>query len=305
MTCETARQLLPLLLYGELSFEEENGLEQHLDDCESCRAARGQEEHFQAIVNQGEVELPAGLLARNRRALAGTVASETYRFTHPSWWARLGAVLSNPPAALKPVGALALIAVGFGLARTDVAGVAAARLTGRGAEPPAISKVRTVSNDSSGLVRVAYDEVRPRVVVGGLNDESIRRVLLAAASDPADPGLRVESIDLLKSSADDEAVRRALLNAVQTDRNSGVRLKSLEGLKAYAKDADTRKVLRHVLLSDNDPAVRATAIDLLVQSRGPETAGFLQELLPREQQNYVRARCKSALSEMKASVGTF
>jgi HEAT repeat protein len=305
MTCETARQLLPLLLYGELAFEEEDRLEQHLESCAECRAARAQEEQFHAMLDRAEPELPPGLLARNRRSLSAAVTREMEHHSHPAWWVRLGSFLSNPPAALKPVGALAMLALGFGLARWDTAPPVLARLTDRDVDPSAIARVRMVSNDPSGRVRLAYDEVRPREVVGALNDESIRRVLLAAASDPADPAMRVESLDLLKGHADDEAVRQALLNALQTDKNSGVRLKALEGLKAYATHGDTRKVLRLVLLSDDNPGVRAMAIDMLVENRGPETAGVLQELLHREQENYVRTRCQRALSEMKASVGTF
>jgi hypothetical protein len=306
MTCENARQLLPLMLYAELSFEEEDQLEQHLAGCPGCRASRAVEERLHAAMDRAEPELPPGLLARNRRSLSTTVAREAMHRANPAWWVKLGSFLNNPPAVLKPVGAVAMLALGFGIARWDSGGAPAlARLTDRAADPAGIARVRMVSNDASGRVRVAYDEVRPREVVGALTDESIRRVLLAAASDPADPGMRVESLDLLKGHADDEAVRQALLNAVLTDKNTGVRLKALEGLKAYATNVETRKVLRQVLMADDNPGVRAMAIDLLVENRGPETAGVLQELLHREQENYVRSRCQRALTEMKASMGTF
>ena len=38
MTCDSAIEQLPLLLYGELSFEEEEDLHRHLDSCPSCQA---------------------------------------------------------------------------------------------------------------------------------------------------------------------------------------------------------------------------------------------------------------------------
>jgi HEAT repeat protein len=140
---------------------------------------------------------------------------------------------------------------------------------------------------------------------GSLDDDRIRQLLLSAAADPADPGLRVESIDLLKRDPADQEVRRALLNALRTDTNSGVRLKALEGLKAFAQDPETRKAIAQVLLTDDNPGVRIQAIDLLVENKQPEIAGVLQELLRREENSYVRDRSLKALGEMKASQGTF
>jgi hypothetical protein len=45
------------------------------------------------------------------------------------------------------------------------------------------------------------DETRQRIVSGGLNDQKIRILLLAAAKDPSDPGLRAETVDILNGSA--------------------------------------------------------------------------------------------------------
>ena len=39
MTCEEARNNLPLFLYGELSFDEEEQVEVHVDECPACRIA--------------------------------------------------------------------------------------------------------------------------------------------------------------------------------------------------------------------------------------------------------------------------
>ena len=39
MNCESAGKNFSLFLYGELSFEEEQEFQDHLDGCEPCRAA--------------------------------------------------------------------------------------------------------------------------------------------------------------------------------------------------------------------------------------------------------------------------
>jgi hypothetical protein len=307
MNCETAKHQLVLSAYGELSFDEEETLEQHLDACASCAAERVKLEKLSSLLDTGEAEIPAGLLARCRRELAVSLQQERARqspwVTLRNFWRNW---IVNPPMWLRPLGAVAMLAVGFFGARlVPVHSTALAQMGVPQDPPPVISKVRLVNPDETGQVRVRYDEVRQRELRGNLGDERIRRLLLAAAADPADPGLRVDSIDILKNQTSDNEVRRALLNALRADTNSGVRLKALEALRPYAHDSETRQVLAQVLLTDDNPGVRTQAIDLLLLSKEPDVAGVLQQLLRREEDGYVRSRSQKALNDMKASVGTF
>jgi HEAT repeat protein len=113
-------------------------------------------------------------------------------------------------------------------------------------------------------------------------------------------------MDLLKTQCESAEVRRALLAALQHDSNPGVRLKAIEALRqSPAHDAETRRVLAKVLLQDQNPGVRTQAIDLLTQKREPAIVGVLQEVMTREDNNYVRLKCQRALSEMNASMETF
>ncbi len=82
-----------------------------------------------------------------------------------------------------------------------------------------------------------------RVLSGSLDDQAIQRLLLTAAKDPSDAGLRVESVDLLKNNPQSAEIRKALVYALQHDPNAGVRLKALDGLKQFAEDPDTRQAL--------------------------------------------------------------
>jgi HEAT repeat protein len=176
---------------------------------------------------------------------------------------------------------------------------------GRASFEPVASRVRYVEPDGAGQVQIIVEETRQRVLSGDMQDEPIRRLLLAAARESADPGVRVETMDLLKSQAQSSEVRRALLHALQHDPNGGVRLKALEGLRAAAKDAEVRRVLANVLLTDTNPGVRTQAVDLLTENREPSLVGVLQELMTREENNYVRLKCQKTLHEMNASVETF
>lgn len=306
MKCEQAKDYLVLAAYGELSFEEEEALESHVAECAECRAERARQEKVDFLLEAGEAEIPAGLLARSRREFSAGLEAERKLERRPwhDFWRRW---VVHPPMWLRPVGALAMLAAGFFGARmaptTPVLGPVAGLVSD--ASPVLSTRVRLVNPDESGRVKLLLEETRQRELSGELDDSEIRRLVLAAAADPGDPGLRVESIDLLKSHTSNDEVRKALLNALQGDPNSGVRLKAIEGLRAYGRDPETRRVLAAVLLNDDNPGVRTQAIDLLVQSKEPDVAGVLQELLRREDNNYVRARSRRALSEMKASVGTF
>jgi hypothetical protein len=304
MTCEQARESLMLLSYGELSFDQEESLELHLAECPECSAERVRMERLDELMAQGEAEPPPGLLARCRRDLAVKIEEENRplrRFSPRRLWRDW---FVHPPLWVRPAGAMLMIAIGFFGARFVPAG-SVPWLGGAGETEPVMSRVRFVSPAESGGVRVVMEETRQREFTGHLNDQRVRQALLAAVSDPADPGLRVESMELLKNQGQQDDVKAALLNALRADTNSGVRLKALEGLKPYSREPEVRTVLAQVLLSDDNPGVRTQAIDLLIQSDEPDVAGVLQKLLEREENSYVRSRSQRALAEMKASVGTF
>jgi hypothetical protein len=206
-------------------------------------------------------------------------------------------------ALAKPVGALALVAVGFFAARWTAPPSAAPRFTG-GSEP-VVTRVRYLNPEPSGRVQLLVEETRQRTLSGTANDDQIRRLLLAAARESSDPGVRAESMDLLNVRQSPGELRPVLLYALQHDANPGVRLKALDALKNNCADREVRDALSQVLLTDDNPGVRAQAIDLLVQHKDDATVGVLQELMQKENNNYVRLRCKRELEEMNASVGTF
>ena len=304
MNCKEVRELLPLYAYGELGFDEEERVEQHLASCPACQAERARCEKLASLLAQGEAGVSAELIARCRRDLAAALQSERSR---RGILARMRALWpqrhSPPPAWLRPAAALALVALGFFGARlvpedAPLFGCA----SGRQAE---VGRVRLIDAADNGQVRVLYEEVRPRELRGSFRDERIRRLLLAAASDPSDPALRAESIDLLKDRTADADVRRALLNALRTDENPAVRLKALEALRPYAHEPETRQALAQVLLADTNAGVRIAAVDLLAGVQEPDVAGAFQQLLHQEQDQYIRQRTLQALGAMRASFGTF
>jgi anti-sigma factor RsiW len=311
MKCEEAVRDLPLLAYGELSFDDEEQLERHLQECASCRAEYAGLTRLQREIDREEAHVPPAFLAECRRNLRLNVAELTQRRASRGSWTRwLGRGWADPFAqSLKPAGAVALVAIGFFgaqfIRQNDEQGA-----TTRPAVVPAsvvdpAVRVRLVEPGSDGRVQIVLDETRQRVLSGSTDDAAIRRLLVTAARESSDPGLRVELVDLLGSAPESAEIRRVLLYALQNDPNPGVRLKALEGLRGSASDPETRKTLARVLLTDENPGVRTQAIDLLIQRNEPEVVGVLQEALRRDTNNYVRLKCQKALHEMSASAESF
>jgi hypothetical protein len=290
-------------MYGELSFDEEEAVHQHLETCAACQSEFDKTKAIHHAFDDAEVQVPAELLQNCRRNLRMAVASTsgTSQNSTTSFFARWKEMVAIPWAAVwKPVAALSLVAVGF------VGGqIAPTQTRIAGEAEPVISRVRYVQPDDTGNVRLVVDEVRQRVLSGSPEEGQIRNLLLTAAREASDPGVRVETMDLLKSQSESDEVRRALLNALQTDANPGVRLKALDALRSSAQQDETRRVLAQVLLTDDNPGIRTQAIDMLVQRRERDMVGVLQEVMSREDNNYVRLKCQKALHEMNASAETF
>jgi hypothetical protein len=301
MNCEAVNRNLSLFLYGELSIEEEQEFQDHIEACGTCRGAFEQEKAIHELLEQREKLPPPALLSQCRHDLSlrlrGTAPARAgWRawFRMPNLW----------PGVLRPAGAVALIAVGFFGARWTTPPPTVA--VQPDASEPVISRIRYVQTEPSGQLQLVVEETRQRLVTGAPEDASIRRLLLAAARDSSDPGLRAESMDLLKTPQPDSELRRTLIYAIGHDPNPGVRLKAIEALKGYAGEPDVRVALSQALLRDDNPGVRTQAIDLLVQGRPEDfVIGILQELIQKDSNTYVRLRCQRALQEMNASIGTF
>jgi hypothetical protein len=313
MTCEEARKNLPLFLYGELSFDEEELVEVHIDECAMCRQALEREKAMFAALDGVELLPRPEALAesraelRRRLALAGRqqdsafagASGQTYS---SGFWDKIREGFTIrfhfAPGIAQVAGAAAMLALGFLTAR-----VAPNSFLGTRADLVDLptSRVRYVEPVSPGRVQIVLDETRQRVLSGSVDDEAIQRLLLTAAKDPSDAGLRVESVDLLKNNSQSAEVRKALVYSLQHDPNAGVRLKALDGLKQFAQDPDTRQALTQVLLKDDNPGVRTQVIDLLVQRHSDAMVGVLQELMEKEDNGYIRMRCQKVLQEMNAS----
>lgn len=299
LTCAEVREQLVFYSYGEISSAVEEQVEAHLETCPECRAERARHAAFlEALDDRRDFTDPA-LLVACRNDLRAAIQAEQ---TKHGWFEWLRDVSRMHIPFQVPVGAMALLAVGFFGARfvpQPFGGVEA------GIATPMFSSVRSVEPDTAGHIEIAVDDVRRRVVTGSIGDPAIQALLVGAVRDEANPGVRVESIGALGNSGESDEVMHALIGAVTRDPDAGVRLKAIEALKQYTGNADVRRTLAGVLVKDDDPGVRVQAIDLLTTHHDPSIVGILQDAVQKEDNGYIRSRCRNLLEMMNASVGTY
>jgi hypothetical protein len=170
--------------------------------------------------------------------------------------------------------------------------------------------IRDIQPAENGGVRILVEQVSTREIAGRVDDEDVRKLLLAAMRDPVDPGLRVDSAEILKGQNGTD-IRDALIYSVEHDPNAAVRLKALEGLRQFSGDRPTRQALKDVLERDDNPEVRSEAIDVLAPANrpvpfNPDLAATLQQIMRSQREDdYVRLRCMQLLAEMKASLDVY
>ena len=315
MTCDLVLRSLPLYFYGELPPDEEEALEQHLHTCVACSRELERQRAMAAAFDRSQAEVPASLLAECRADLMAAIdrgvapAAHVPAPTMSPWKLFLAAMahtFSGMGSFRQPVGALALLAIGFFGARwVQTGGPTLTQQASMIPSPQVFDTVRAVQPDNGGGIQITFDETHRHMISGKMDDPNIQRLLLAASREE-NAAVRVESVDVLKNRATSTmAVRDALLNAVAHDPNAEVRRMAVEGLKPLAGDADVRKVLSQVLLADDNPAIRMEVVDMLVEHRDADIVGVLEDLMQKESNSYVRLKSEQALKAMNASIGTF
>ncbi len=134
-------------------------------------------------------------------------------------------------------------------------------------------------------ISIKYNTVATQEAQGSLNDEKIQQLLLYAARNNYNTGVRVDSVDLLAQRSGDMQVREALMYALQNDTNPGVRLKSLDALGNYVKnDTNVRDAVLRALVNDGNSGVRIEALRLIepVKADG-SVRGVLMALAAKDQ----------------------
>lgn len=313
MRCGQAQKRLSLYLYGELSFAEEEAFERHVSECAFCARALAREKNWHGAANSEQKDVPLELLNSCRTDLVRTVSAGDAR---QSGWERPGWTnifhFSIPSWSRGLAAASFLLFIGFTAGRWIAWNGAPGAFAGGAREmslvQPESAQVRDIQRAGEHRVRIIIDQVRQREVTGPVSDASVRRLLLTAVQDAGDPGVRVDSVEVLAGQNSSD-VRQALVRSAERDPNAAVRLKAVEALQPFAYEPSARAALVSVLEHDTDPGVRAEAINALAPLEpsigfDPQLANTLARIAQSPQDgDYLRLRCLQLLGEMQASMG--
>jgi hypothetical protein len=316
MKCEWVRENIVLEVYGELADDARHELEQHVARCADCAAELKAEQAFHALLEQDRAADPLlndpspNLLAASRMRLQEGLetAKQGSFFSRlafdPAIWLR--------QVKFSPALASAILILGFagGIGTTyKIYGAHPANIAGvpNTPNPTAVPTEASIASISSivqqpgtNQISIKYNAVSTQEAQGSLNDERIQQLLLYAARNNYNSGVRVDSVDLLAQKTGDMQVREALIFALQNDTNPGVRLKSLDALGNYVKnDTNVRDAVLRALVNDSNSGVRIEALRLIepVKADG-SVRGVLMALAAKDQSTYIKSQARTMLAQL-------
>ena len=308
MKCDWVRQNVLFYVYNELEDDARYEVEQHLARCPECAAELKAARKFHATLSEMPVAEPTpNLLAASRMRL-----QEALETTRPGgFWQRL---ILEPALWLRqirmaPALAAVIFIVGFGGGIGATYNFLSARGGGGGGpETPivqpaesSIAGIRSVTQEpGSNQVSIKYDTVSTQEAQGSLNDQRIQQLLLFAARNNYNSGVRMDSVDLLTQAPDDSRVREALMYALQNDTNPGVRLKALDGLSGFVRqDPRVRDGVLRALISDTNSGVRMQALRLVEPMKTDSNVRSVLIKLSQTDQNVsIRSQVRTMLAQM-------
>ena len=312
MKCEWIRENIVLHVYGELADDARHELEQHVARCADCAAELKAEQDFHALLAQDRAADPlltgpsANLLASSRMRLQE--ALETAK--QGAWWHRLA---FDPAHWLRqvrfsPALASVILILGFSGGM-----LTAYRVIPRGvpqvagstpAQPVSDASIAGINSivqePGTNQISIKYNTVSSQEAQGSLNDQRIQQLLLYAARNNYNSGVRMDSVGLMTQNPSDSHFRDALMYSLQYDSNPGVRFKALDALGPYVKD-DTRvrDSLLQALVNDTNPGVRTEALRMLepVKADG-SVRGVLMTLAAKDSSTYIKSQARTLLAQL-------
>lgn len=346
LVCSEFEDLAVLHAFGELDDAERAAVEAHARECAACAKVLQREAQLHSAVaardeNAASLDPSGLLLAQCRSDLAETLddaeAAQKRSWLErlsPSHWPELfPRVLALHPgwstAVLLLVGAFGGIAgrawyrqTTLPLPGKPIMTVSAApRMSDQQLETMGVEGIRMEPQEGAASPRVELHlrSEQPMVVQGTPEDAEIRRVLayVVRHGQRFDPGVRLDSIDALRTHTSDPQVRSAMIEAAVRDSDPAVRLKAVEALRSFGVDPGARQAMFDALSGDDNSGVRIEAIDGLMAAFGAPQAssqqrqppldnrslGILRDRMQNDPNSYVRQRSAAVLSQLASFEG--
>ncbi len=302
MNCDWVKTNIDLYIYGELPDDARHEFEQHLARCSECDSEIASAREFHSTMSsltRKHLEPSPNMLASARMQLQEALETTEQSGIFRRWTLDVAGWMQQ--IKLAPALTAAILMIGFtgGMLTTfsvtsrmaPAPGVTSTAAPGRAS----VAAIRDIIPDAnSNRVEIKYDTLQPQSLAASLDDPRIQQLLLYAARNNLNSGVRMDSINLLTRKPETTGVREALMFALRYDKNPGVRLKALQGLRDSVKD-DTRvrDAVLEALTSDSNPGVRSEAIGLLQPvSADSSVRQVLEQLASKDQNTYIRSESR-------------
>jgi hypothetical protein len=312
-------EMLYLYSISELNSEEKALVKSHLSDCQLCREELKFYYNLNETVAETDKSVPDEFLLKARNELRGRLRIERKKenfidiiIRNISWYFR-----NNYKFVLNSAAGIAAgLILGFFLfyksgtpyipsasSGTDVI-TAGYQLP---EEPQLIRNIKLNDADPfDDYIEFTFDAVKQVNISGSINDEKIRSLLLYAILNGNNPGLRLNSLNLLNASEEleyDNEVKEAVISSARYDNNPGVRREALKVLKTIPFDQDVKRSFIHIILNDSSSAMRIDALNHLIEAQNDGTRLTKEEKeifrtnLMTDENSYIRSRARTVFEE--------
>jgi hypothetical protein len=312
MNCEWVKDNAFLYAYDELTDDLRFEFEQHVNRCTNCadevKALKGLRDAMSAVP---VLEPTPSLLASSRMQLQEALEITEQDRGWKRWFYDPFSMLGQ--LKFSPALAAVLLMIGFGggagvaykLAHNST-GIAPGPIvtqpsSGAQVNAASIAGIREIQQiPGTNKVEIKYDTLQPRSTQGDMNDPAIQQLLVFAARNNINSGIRLNSVDMLTKNPQDQKIREALIASLRYDTNPGVRLKSLEALGPYVKDDVTvRDAVIEALLHDGNPGVRTETLQMLQPVKADGTVRMaLQFLAEKDKDTAIRRQSRAMLATL-------
>ena len=320
MNCQEFEKLAMLYAAAELDASEREAVEKHADECSACAAVLHRELELAESLKHRESEEPSpALLAQCRGELQDALDDSDAA----TFWGRVGkwipvrALMVSRPAWTAALCIFVGMALGMlgprwlglrsGVPAQPAEEAATPEYVGlENIGTPALS-LTPASGSHSPYVELQYTQEQPHVLRGTLDNSDVRNMLIFIVQNGQrfDSGLRMDSLEALRTRTDDASVRHAFCYVARNDHNPGVRLKAIEALRGFEGDPQVRSVLLRTLLEDENPGARVEAINALrSQLEKTETqpdaqvVQVLQDRMNHDPNTYIRMQSAAAVRQI-------
>lgn len=256
MECSDYREMITMLLSGELNEEMKLELEKHLLSCTECRKEYESAVYVWNLMGEFPVVEPSRTMDE-RFSIAHENYARKMNKSNPAEWilARLKEMFSR---SLFPRIAFSVFLV--------AAGISAGYFLGRP------GNLKTAYNWQIDSLSSQVSELKQIMMLSLLKDQSASMRLQA-----------VSYTDEL--SAVDRKVTEALLMTLNEDPNVNVRLATLEALAKLAGEPSVREGLVRSISNQDSPLVQSAIADVMVKLNEKSSVAELKKLLDRKDLN--------------------